>query len=640
MTRLRFFLLAFAWALLPIAARAAFLDGATEAYLTAKARAEGLTRALVVLDVAVSLGDMTSAAKRAEIAERKGQVLGALAPDEHVPEAVWDSELGQLSLLVNEAGLKRLAVTIGVRDVQVDMAEGQRLGVYNGDGRVAAIQRELVRSGSALVRIYYTDGGVVEQVIGVRQYYLLKEAREVKALVLVFNPPSQATRIDPRIMEAANGGQIALDVALVVPEHFSPMRSKLPPATWDAQVREFDATAARLAQEHGLPNVPSLLGMPVFGLVVTSEQARKLVAELTTTPDSQVYSVKLADLLQPLVGQSTVYIAIPDAWSAGVEASGQFVVVLDTGTDANHPFLAGDVIYAGCFGTDIDDPPGTPLWRGNCLNPDLSSNSPLPTPGAAAPCTSDPTSCRHGTHVAGIATGLNGTTRGQAAHGVARAASLLPIRIFSENVQTGAIGAFTSDVYESLGAIANSVQADAFTLNFSIGDPNFRSPGTCVDTSVSFAVDFLRDTWRIPTVAAAGNEASIGFTWPACVGAIVKVMSMCSINDPDGGFHGDCTVGQMSTTFTNYADPLLFDGPTFVAPGNNIYSSVPGGGFFLLSGTSMASPPVAGLYAAVKAAFPGISVAGATAWIQARAVDMTHPQLPGVTYKRIRVTVP
>lgn len=598
--RLRVFLLAFAWALFPCAVQAEFLDAAAEAYLMAKVRAEGLTRVLVVLDVAVSLDDMKSGAKRAAIAERTSQVLAGLAPEEHVPEAVWDSGLGQLSLLVNEAGLKRLAVLPGVRDVQVDMAEGQRLGVYDGDERVTAIQRELARAGSAAVRIHYTDGRMAEHTIDVRAFHLLKEAQEVKALVLARNGPSQVTQIDPRIVqEAAKGGEMALNVTLVVPEHFSPMRSKLPPETWDAQVREFDSIAARFVQQHALPNVPSLLGMLGFGLIVTSEQARKLVADLTVTPDPQLYSVTLADLLQPLVGQSTVYIGMPNAWNAGYEATGQFVIVLDTGTSANHSFLTGDVVAEGCFGTNLNDASGNPLWRGDCLNQDALANSPLPTPGSGAPCTSDSLSCPHGTHVAGIATGRNGTTRGQAAHGVARAAQLVPIRIFSRRVSTGVVGAFDQDVYQALAAIQNTVQSEVYTLNFSIGKTGFRSLSTCVDNNVAFPVDYLRDTWRIPTVAAVGNDGKIGFTWPACIGLIVKVMSMCSINDPAGG---SCTPGQMSTTFTNYADPALFGGPTFVAPGNSIYSSVPSGGFALKNGTSMATPHVAGLYAAVKAA--------------------------------------
>lgn len=369
----------------------------------------------------------------------------------------------------------------------------------------------------------------------------------------------------------------------------------------------------------------------MVGLVVTSEQARKLVADLTANPDPQVASVALADVLSPMIGQSTTYIGMPNAWNVGYEATGQVVVVLDTGVSSSHPFLAGDVFYEGCFGTTDGV-----QWAGDCLNENFFSNSPLPTPGSGAPCTSSP-DCAHGTHVAGIATGRNGTTRGVAAHGVARRAQVAAIQIFSRNTQTVNIGAIDQDVFEALYALVNTVQADVFTLNFSIAKTGVRVLSTCVDTlGTAWATDNLRDR-RIPTVAAVGNEGMFGFTWPACIGSIVKVMSMCSINDPAGGFHGNCTPVQMSTTFTNYANPAVFGGPTFIAPGNNIYSSVPGGGFELKHDTSMASPHVAGLYAAVKAASPGATVADVTAWIQTNAVNMTHPQMPGVTYKRIRV---
>jgi len=128
------------------------------------------------------------------------------------------------------------------------------------------------------------------------------------------------------------------------------------------------------------------------------------------------------------------------------------------------------------------------------------------------------------------------------------------------------------------------------------------------------------------TAMSVGNSGSLGFSFPACAGPGIKVMAMDSIISP----------GTMAG-FTNYADPANFAGPTFVAPGVDIYSSVIGGGMQALSGTSMAAPHVAGAYAVLKAALPGYLSYDFTAWLQSVAVNMTHPSLPGVTFKRIRL---
>src|SRR5207302_8189847 len=81
----------------------------------------------------------------------------------------------------------------------------------------------------------------------------------------------------------------------------------------------------------------------------------------------------------------------PDAWAQGFDGRGQTIAVVDTGVEANHPYLGGKVAEQACYSLGNACPNGTPEQVG---------------PGAAAPCQAP--ECKHGTHVAGIAAGRYG----------------------------------------------------------------------------------------------------------------------------------------------------------------------------------------------------------------------------------------
>lgn len=111
----------------------------------------------------------------------------------------------------------------------------------------------------------------------------------------------------------------------------------------------------------------------------------------------------------PQLAQSGPIVQAPQAWGMGFDGAGQTVAVLDTGVDANHPFLAGKVVAEACFQANKQ-----------CPNSQTSQTG----PGAAAPCTLN-SGCYHGTHVAGIAG--NGEAAGQAFSGVAKGANIMAI---------------------------------------------------------------------------------------------------------------------------------------------------------------------------------------------------------------------
>ena len=98
----------------------------------------------------------------------------------------------------------------------------------------------------------------------------------------------------------------------------------------------------------------------------------------------------------------------------------------------------------------------------------------------------------------------------------------------------------------------------------------------------------------------------------------------------------------------NIGNPASFIGPILLAPGGSSSTTVSSSDRATttatkpMKGTSQASPHVAGMYAAVKAANPGgVSVADVTAWVVTTgSISVTYALPPPVntqTYRRVRV---
>ena len=65
--------------------------------------------------------------------------------------------------------------------------------------------------------------------------------------------------------------------------------------------------------------------------------------------------------------------------------------------------------------------------------------------------------------------------------------------------------------------------------------------------------------------------------------------------------------------------------PEVMAPGDDIYSTFPGGGYAYMSGTSMAGPHVAGVVALMREAAPDLDVTAIKEILMATAVDLGTP---------------
>ena len=179
--------------------------------------------------------------------------------------------------------------------------------------------------------------------------------------------------------------------------------------------------------------------------------------------------------------------------------------------------------------------------------------------------------------------------------GVAPRASIIAVQIFSQITgsfctrgENPCALTFPSDwilglehVYE----LRNTYSIAA--VNMSIG--GITSMTACDGDAVKPAIDQLKAV-GIATVIAAGNEGSTtSIDYPACISSSVSVGAT---DDADS-----------IATFSN-SHPLI----TLFAPGVGVRSSVPGGGFALFNGTSMATPHVTGAFALAREQGPNATV--------------------------------
>ena len=206
----------------------------------------------------------------------------------------------------------------------------------------------------------------------------------------------------------------------------------------------------------------------------------------------------------------------------------------------------------------------------------------------------------HGTHVAGTAAALD---NGIGVVGVAPGARLWAVKVLDRNGS-----GYMSDVIKGVDYVtANASSIEV--ANMSLGGGNSGTLNTAIANSAAKGVVYA--------VAAGNSNADAWNTSPAnsphvlCVSAIVDTDGLCGGTGPGTGYGADDT----RATFSNFGSVV-----DIAAPGVNILSTYKGSTYATLSGTSMASPHVAGAVALYLATRPKPTSASDAAGVRAAII--------------------
>lgn len=251
----------------------------------------------------------------------------------------------------------------------------------------------------------------------------------------------------------------------------------------------------------------------------------------------------------------------PQAWGRSTGA-GIVIAVIDTGVDLNHPDLAGKIL------------PGRDVVNGD--------NDPQDDVG-------------HGTHVAGIAAAM--TDNGAGVAGMGWDTLILPVKVLASD-------GFGTDVDAAQG-IVWAVDNGANIVNMSLGGEDYSA---ALRTATDYA--FAHGALVVSSAGNCGDPNDYGqctrhnpIIYPAANPNVLAV--------------GATTSSDERASFSEYGGFV-----DVTAPGVSIYSTFWNDMYRYLSGTSMASPLVAGLAALVWARDPALSNAQVADTIMSTAVDL------------------
>lgn len=260
-------------------------------------------------------------------------------------------------------------------------------------------------------------------------------------------------------------------------------------------------------------------------------------------------------------------------WSAlQIDGQGVVVATMDTGVDWNHPVLQ-------------------PSYRGWHEGTVIHSGSWFDATGQGALYPID--AMGHGTHVTGLLAGQDG-------FGVAPGSRWIAVRAF-DNYGFG-LDSWIHAGFQWLLAPAGDAALAPDIVSNSWSNPNAWNTEFLPDVQALLAAGIL-------PVFAAGNNGPD----PSSVGAPGSYAEALTVgaSDPDD-----------EVAYFSGRGPSPFDDvkPDIVAPGVAVLSTLPGGTYGEMSGTSMATPIVAGVAALIQQADSSLSIQGIIETITRTAV--------------------
>ena len=250
------------------------------------------------------------------------------------------------------------------------------------------------------------------------------------------------------------------------------------------------------------------------------------------------------------------------AWAVTTGDNSIIIAVTDTGVDGTHPDLAGKVI-AGY---------------------DTFNNIPI-SAGA------DSSVQYHGTHCAGIAAAVGNNNQGMA--GVAWGSKIMPIKISDDGPD------YSATDFDMAEAFMWAVDNGADIISCSFGGKGYSQ-------TMKDAIDYAVIDNGCVMTASMGNSHRDEIMYPAGYQSVIAV----------GNTDAHDEIADWSTTGNHMS---------VCAPGVEIYSTMPGGGYDYIDGTSMSCPFVAGAAALILSHNPGMSPEAVKTQLEDTAVDLGSP---------------
>ena len=370
--------------------------------------------------------------------------------------------------------------------------------------------------------------------------------------------------------------------------------------------------------------------------VITCNASKEVVVELASHPDVQAIGynreVKVVNGFDavagmPAVGVASSHSATPhvlqvnadDVWAQGYTGKNVVVAVLDSGTNPDHYDLK-DHLWCGYADTDGDGKKDDTIngWNFVANNADIADDY------------------GHGTHCAGIVCG-DGTVGNVT--GVAPDATLMTVKIV--NRAGGGTPA------QMMSGVEFAIENGADVLSMSLGFKRLQIN----DTDVML----LRRTFEnalllgVPVCAATGNDgdsygAPDNVDYPAAcpppylhpdqmvnAGGLTSVICVGAVNANDE-YVASSSKGPVTWQGTGY-DDYLYDSehiglirPDIVAPGDLVYSLKydENNKYKYMSGTSQATPCVAGVIALMLEKNPALTPAEICETIESTAKKLTE----------------
>ncbi|MEB3357297.1 MAG: S8 family peptidase [Synechococcales bacterium] len=263
-------------------------------------------------------------------------------------------------------------------------------------------------------------------------------------------------------------------------------------------------------------------------------------------------------------GNPDADIDAPEAWEISTGA-GVVVAVIDSGVDYTHPDLAANLwVNPGEIANNGIDDDGNG-YVDDVHGYDFANNDGDPMDDNG-----------HGTHVAGTIAAVGNNNQGIV--GVAPNAQIMALKFLAADG--------SGSTFDAIQAVEYAVLMGADITNNSWG-------GGAFSRALSDAIATAGNAGQL-FVAAAGNsqnnnDAFLSFPASYSLDAVISVAAS--------------TRQDRLAAFSNFGQMTV----DLAAPGDGIYSTLPGGQYGTLSGTSMAAPHVAGVAALVWAADPSLT---------------------------------